>query len=341
MTATETATENAVRELTYVGAFNEGIKQLMREDEDIFVAGEDVGIQGGVFGSFSGLADEFGERRAVDTPIAEQAIVGLGIGAAVAGLRPVVDLMFMDFIMVAMDQIANQAAKLKYMFGGKAELPLTITTNGGAGLSAAAQHSQSLEAFLCHVPGLKVVMPSSPHDLKGLLVACVRDNNPTILVKNKAMLGVTGPVPEELYEIPLGVGAKVREGTDVTIVAYSRMVSESMKAAERLADEGINCEIIDPRTVQPLDTDIIVESAKKTNRVVVVHEAVRFGGLGAEIAAQVQEEAFDYLDAPVARVAAPFSPIPFSPGLEGHYVPNAKRIAAGIRETLGRPAPGA
>ncbi len=336
-----TATEAAVRELTYTGAFNEAMFQLMREDEDIFVAGEDVGKQGGVFGSFSGLHAEFGDMRAVDTPIAEQAIVGLGIGAAVAGLRPVVDLMFMDFIMVAMDQIANQAAKLKYMFGGKAELPLTITTNGGAGLSAAAQHSQSLEAMLCHVPGLKVVMPSSPYDLKGLLVSCVRENNPTILVKNKLMFGVSGPVPEELYEIPLGVGNIVREGADVTIVAYSRMVSESMKAADKLAEEGINCEIVDPRTVQPLDTDIIVTSAKKTNRVVVVHEAVRFGGLGAEIAAQVQEEAFDYLDAPVARVAAPFSPIPFSPGLEGHYVPNAKRIADGIRETLGRPAPGA
>jgi pyruvate dehydrogenase E1 component beta subunit len=337
---TETGTEAGERELTYLGAFNEAMFQLMREDEDIFVAGEDVGIQGGVFGSFKGLHDEFGDLRCVDTPIAEQAIVGLGIGAAVAGLRPVVDLMFMDFVMVAMDQIANQAAKLKYMFGGKAKLPLTITTNGGAGLSAAAQHSQSLEAMLCHVPGLKVVMPSTPADLKGLLVACVRDDNPTIIVKNKRMFGNTGPVPEELYEIPLGVGKVAREGTDVTVVAYGRMAEESLKAAGRLADEGISCEVIDPRTVQPLDTDIIVESTKKTNRVVVVHEAVRFGGLGGEIASQVQEHAFDYLDAPVARIAAPFSPIPFSPGLEGHYVPNAKRIAAGIRETLGRPAPG-
>ncbi len=348
MSATETAPAGTAaadpgeRELTYLGAFNEAMFQLMRQDEDIFVAGEDVGVQGGVFGSFKGLAEEFGDRRCVDTPIAEQAIVGLGIGAAVAGLRPVVDLMFMDFVMVAMDQIANQAAKLKYMFGGKAELPLTITTNGGAGLSAAAQHSQSLEAMLCHVPGLKVVMPSSPYDLKGLMVACVRDNNPTIIVKNKRMFGSTGPVPEELYEIPLGVANVVREGADITVVAYGRMVEESAKAAKRLSEEqGIECEIVDPRTVQPLDTETIVASAKKTNRIVVVHEAVRFGGLGAEIAAQVQEEAFDYLDAPVGRIAAPFSPIPFSPGLEGHYVPNAKRISAGILETLGRPVPGA
>ncbi len=339
MTATEPEAE--VRELTYLGAFNEALFQLMREDEDIFIAGEDVGLTGGVFGSFAGLIDEFGERRCVDTPISEQAIVGLGIGAAVSGLRPIVDLMFMDFILVAMDQIANQAAKLKYMFGGNATLPLTITTNGGAGVSAAAQHSQSLEAMLCHVPGLKVVMPSSPADLKGLLVACVREDNPTILVKNKRMFGKRGPVPEALYEIPLGVGNVVREGTDVTVVAYGRMVPESEKAAERLAEEGVSCEIVDPRTVQPLDTDLLVASARKTNRVVVVHEAVRFGGLGAEIAAQIQEEAFDYLDAPVARIAAPFSPIPFSPGLERHYVPNAKRISEGILETLGRPVPGA
>jgi len=326
------------RELTYLQAFNEGLRQVMEADPDVFVAGEDVGRTGGVFHSFDGLLDIFGERRMVDTPISEQGIIGLGIGAAVVGLRPVVDLMFMDFVLVAMDQIANQAAKLKYMFGGNARLPLTITTNGGAGLSAGAQHSQSLEAMLCHVPGLKVVMPSTPHDLKGLLVACIRDDNPTIVVKHKRMLGVKGPVPEEIYEVPIGSAAITRSGTDVTLVAYSRMAVEALTAAEQLAGEGIDCEVIDLRTVTPLDVETVLTSARKTNRVVVVHEAVRSGGLGAEVAAQVQEHAFDHLDAPVARVGAPFSPIPFSPGLESAYVPDATRIAAGIRDTLHRPS---
>ena len=328
------------RELSYLNAFNEGMHQLMAEDPDVFVAGEDVAGKGGVFGSFVGLLDKYGDRRMVDTPISEQAIVGLGIGAAVAGLRPVVDLMFMDFVLVSMDQIANQAAKLKYGFGGNATLPLTITTNGGGGLSAAAQHSQSLEAMLCHVPGLKVVMPSTPYDMKGLLVACVREDNPTIVVKHKKMFGVKGDVPEELYEVPLGRAVVTRPGTDVTVVAYSYMAVEALAAADALAAEGISCEVIDLRTVQPLDIDTVVASARRTNRIVVVHEAVRFGGLGAEIAAQVQEHAFDHLDAPVARVGAPFSPIPFSPALESVYVPSAASIAAEIRATLHRPAPG-
>ena len=324
------------RMLTYVGAFNEAVRQCMRDDENVFVAGEDVGAFGGVFGSFAGLQKEFGERRVVDTPISEQAIIGLGIGAAVSGLRPIVDLMFMDFMCVAMDQIVNQAAKLKYMFGGKATLPLTITTAGGAGLSAAAQHSQSLEAMLCHVPGLKVVYPSNPYDMKGLMVSCIRENNPTIMIKNKRILGAQGAVPEELYAIPLGQAKVVREGTDVTVVAFGRMVTEAETAAKMLAEENIRVEIIDPRTLQPLDIDSIVKSVKKTNRVVVVHEAVKFGGLGAEIASQISEGAFDYLDAPVGRVAAPFSPVPFSPALESQYVPNAKGIVSAVRETLQR-----
>jgi len=328
------------RELTYLKAFNEGLRQVMEADPDVFVAGEDVGRTGGVFHSFDGLVDQFGERRMVDTPIAEQAIIGLGIGAAVVGLRPIVDLMFMDFVLVSMDQIANQAAKLKYMFGGNARLPMTITTNGGAGLSAGAQHSQSLEAMLCHVPGLKVVMPSTPYDMKGLLVACVRDDNPTILVKHKKMLGIKGEVPEDLYEVPIGTASVTRTGADVTLVAYSRMAVEALAAAEQLAGEGIDCEVIDLRTVAPLDIETVVASARKTNRIVVVHEAVRSGGLGAEIAAQVQEHAFDHLDAPVARVGAPAAPIPFSPALESAYVPDAERIAAEIRATLHRPLPG-
>ena len=322
---------SAERKLGYGAAVVETLAQIMREDESVFVAGEDVGAHGGVFGYFRGLQPEFGEDRVVDTPIAEQAIIGLGIGSAVQGLRPVVDLMFMDFICVAMDQIVNQAAKLKYMFGGGAKLPLTITTAGGAGLSAAAQHSQSLEAMLCHVPGLKVVMPSDAYEVKGLLTSCVREDNPTVFIINKRKLADTCHVPEELFEIPLGEGHIVREGSDVTVVAIGRMVDEAKVAAEKLSNEGIDCELINPRTVQPLDIDLIVESVSKTGHLVIVHEAVRFGGIGAEIAAQIQEQAFDYLDAPIERVAAPFSPIPFSPVLEKQYIPDAERIVAGIK----------
>ena len=319
------------RKLGYGAAVVETLAQIMREDESVFVAGEDVGAHGGVFGYFRGLQPEFGEDRVVDTPIAEQAIIGLGIGSAVQGLRPVVDLMFMDFICVAMDQIVNQAAKLKYMFGGGAKLPLTITTAGGAGLSAAAQHSQSLEAMLCHVPGLKVAMPSDAYEVKGLLTSCVREDNPTVFIINKRKLADTCHVPEELFEIPLGEGHIVREGSDVTVVAIGRMVDEAKGAAEKLSNEGIDCELINPRTVQPLDIDLIVESVSKTGHLVIVHEAVRFGGIGAEIAAQIQEQAFDYLDAPIERVAAPFSPIPFSPVLDKQYIPDAERIVAGIK----------
>jgi len=322
---------SAERKLGYGAAVVETMAQIMREDESVFVAGEDVGAHGGVFGYFRGLQPEFGEDRVVDTPIAEQAIIGLGIGSAVQGLRPVVDLMFMDFICVAMDQIVNQAAKLKYMFGGGAKLPLTITTAGGAGLSAAAQHSQSLEAMLCHVPGLKVVMPSDAYEVKGLLTSCVREDNPTVFIINKRKLADTCHVPEELFEIPLGEGHIVREGSDVTVVAIGRMVDEAKVAAEKLSNEGIDCELINPRTVQPLDIDLMVESVSKTGHLVIVHEAVRFGGIGAEIAAQIQEQAFDYLDAPIERVAAPFSPIPFSPVLEKQYIPDAERIVAGIK----------
>jgi pyruvate dehydrogenase E1 component beta subunit len=324
------------RELTYVKAFNEGMHQIMAEDPDVFLIGEDVAGYGGVFHMFDGLLTEFGDRRVKDTPIAEQAIIGLGVGAAARGLRPVCDLMFMDFVGVAMDQIFNQAAKMKYMFGGNVSVPLTITTAGGAGMSAAAQHSQSLEAWLAHVPGLKVAMPASPYDAKGLIVGAVRDDNPTIVVLNKRMLGVKGDVPEEIYAIPFGVANVVRAGTDVTIVAIGRMVVEASKAAKALEEAGVSVEIIDPRTVQPLDTDTIVESVKKTNRVLIVHEAVEFGGIGAEISSQIQESAFDYLDAPVARLAAPFAPVPYAPILENAYVPDAPRIEAAVRRLLER-----
>lgn len=324
------------RELTYVKAFNEGMHQIMAEDPDVFLIGEDVAGYGGVFHMFDGLLDEFGDRRVKDTPIAEQAIIGLGVGAAARGLRPVCDLMFMDFIGVAMDQIFNQAAKMKYMFGGAVSVPLTITTAGGAGMSAAAQHSQSLEAWLAHVPGLKVALPATPYDAKGLIVGAIRDDNPTIVVLQKKMLGVKGPVPEELYAIPFGQASIAREGSDVTIVAIARMLPEALKAAEKLAADGIFAEVIDPRTVQPLDTDTIVDSVRKTNRALIVHEAVQFGGIGAEISSQIQEEAFDYLDAPVARLAAPFAPVPYAPVLENAYVPDAARIEQSVRRLLER-----
>ncbi|MGI9135515.1 MAG: alpha-ketoacid dehydrogenase subunit beta [Candidatus Nanopelagicales bacterium] len=324
------------RELTYVKAFNEGMHQAMAADPDVFLIGEDVAGYGGVFHMFDGLLTEFGDKRVKDTPIAEQAIIGLGVGAAARGLRPVCDLMFMDFVGVAMDQIFNQAAKMKYMFGGGARVPLTITTAGGGGMSAAAQHSQSLEAWLAHIPGLKVAMPASPYDAKGLIVGAIRDDNPTIVVMNKKMLGVKGPVPEELYAIPMGQANIVREGADITVIAIGRMVVEAAKAAATLEAEGISVEIIDPRTVQPLDTPAIIASVKKTNRALVVHEAVEFGGIGAEISAQITEQAFDYLDAPVGRVAAPFSPSPYAPILENAYMPDANRIATGIRAVVGR-----
>lgn len=324
------------RELTYVKAFNEGMFQIMAEDPDVFLIGEDVAGYGGVFHMFDGLLAEYGDKRVKDTPIAEQAIIGLGVGAAARGLRPVCDLMFMDFVGVAMDQIFNQAAKMKYMFGGAVSVPLTITTAGGAGMSAAAQHSQSLEAWLAHIPGLKVAMPASAHDAKGLIVGAIRDDNPTIVVLNKRMLGLKGPVPEELYGIPFGVANVIREGSDATIVAVGRMVVEAQKAAAALAADGIEVDLIDPRTVQPLDTDTIVASVRKTNRALIVHEAVEFGGIGAEIAAQVTEQAFDYLDAPVTRLAAPFAPVPYSPVLENAYVPDAARIEAGVRRLLER-----
>jgi pyruvate/2-oxoglutarate/acetoin dehydrogenase E1 component len=325
-----------MRKITYVKAFNEALLQLMAEDANVVVIGEDVAGYGGVFHAFDGLLNAYGEKRVIDTPISEMGFIGMGVGMAARGLRPVCDLMFMDFIGVALDQVYNQAAKLKFMFGGDVSVPLTLTTAGGAGLSAGPQHSQSLEAWLAHVPGLKVALPASPHDVKGLMVAAVRDDNPTIVVLNKRMLGSKGEVPDEIYEIPFGQANTVRAGKDVTIVAVGRMVTESLAAAETLVANGIDTEVIDVRTVQPLDTQTILDSVRRTNRVVIVHEAVTFGGIGAEISSQIQEEAFDYLDAPVLRIGAPFAPVPFSPVLEKAYIPDSNRIASGVRQLLER-----
>jgi pyruvate dehydrogenase E1 component beta subunit len=329
------ATEESVREIPYVLAITEGCRQALHEFPEAFLAGEDVAVAGSVFGCYRGLLDEFGEKRIVDTPISEAGIVGLGVGASATGLRPIIDIMFMDFIGECMDEIANQMAKMRFMFGGKAKLPVTVLTMAGAGMSFAAQHSQSLEAWLCHLPGLKVMMPSTPYDMKGAILAAVRDDNPVFVLMNKVSLGMMGPVPEEPYAIPIGKAHIARDGGDVTIVAMGRMVGEALKAADTLAGEGIEAEVIDPRTLQPFDTETVVASVQKTSRALVVHEAVRFGGFGAEIASQIQEQAFDYLDAPIARLGAPFSPVPYSPPLEAHYVPDAARIAGSVRTLVG------
>lgn len=329
------AVQTETRKLSYVAAITEGVRTVMAEQPEAFVAGEDVAGAGGVYGYYNGILKEFGPERVFDTPISEEGIVGLGVGAAATGCRPIIDLMFMDFLGECMDEVANQLAKMRYMFGGAATLPVTMLTMAGAGMSLAAQHSQSLEAWLCHLPGLKVVMPTTPYDAKGLIISAARDDNPVIVVLNKMSLAIQGEVPEESYALPLGKANIVREGNNYTIVALGRMVHEALKAAEQLKEHGIDAEVIDPRSLQPFDTETVVSSVKKTHRAMVVHEAVRFGGLGGEITAQIQEEAFDYLDAPIARVGAPFSPVPFSPALEKHYVPNAASIVAAAVKQLG------
>ena len=323
-----------MRKLTMRAAINEALRQEMRRDPNVYVIGEDVGVFGGCFGVTAGLIDEFGPKRVIDTPITESAIIGNALGAAATGLRPVAEIMFMDFVGVTMDQIYNQAAKMRYMFGGKAKIPMVIRTACGAGGSAAAQHSQSLEAWFMHVPGLKVVAPSTAYDAKGLLVSSIRDDNPVIFVEHKFIYDLEGEVPEDIYTIPLGKADVKRQGSDVTVIATMAMVHKALEAAEELSKEGISVEVIDPRTLQPLDGETIIESVKKTHKVVIVHEAVKFAGPGAEIAAMIAEEAFDYLDAPITRVAAPFTPVPFSPVLEQEYIPSKEKIIAAIREVV-------
>ncbi len=323
-----------MRKLTMRAAINEALRQEMRRDPNVYVIGEDVGVFGGCFGVTAGLIDEFGPERVVDTPITESAIVGNALGAAATGLRPVAEIMFMDFVGVTMDQIYNQAAKMRYMFGGKAKIPMVIRAACGAGGSAAAQHSQSLEAWFMHVPGLKVVAPSTAYDAKGLLISSIRDDNPVIFVEHKFIYDLEGEVPEDAYTVPLGKADVKRQGSDVTIIATMAMVHRALEAAEELSKEGISVEVVDPRTLQPLDGETIIESVKKTHKVVIVHEAVKFAGPGAEIAAMIAEEAFDYLDAPIKRVAAPFTPVPFSPVLEQEYIPSKEKIIAAVREAV-------
>lgn len=312
--------------IRYNRAINEALKEEMMRDSSVFIAGEDVGKAGGSFGITRGLLDQFGPDRVIDTPISESAIVGLAVGASATGLKPIIEIMFMDFIAVCFDPIINQAAKMRYMSGGQMSLPFVLRTQSGAGQNAGPQHSQSLEALLMHIPGLKVVMPSSPYEAKGLLKTAIRDENPVIFIENKVLYGMKGEVPEEEYLIPFGKANVLLEGTDLTIVAFGQMVQKAYQAAKDLEKEGISVELIDPRTITPLDIDTIKKSVIKTGRLMIVHEAVKVGGVGAEIAAAIQEEVFDYLDAPIMRVAAPFTPVPYSPPLEQYYLPNEEDI---------------
>jgi len=321
-------------ELRYVRAITEALAEEMARDARVIILGEDVGAPGGTFGATRGLYQEFGKERVRDTPISETAIVGAAIGAAANGLRPVVEVMFMDFIATCWDQVVNQMAKMRYMFGGQVRLPLVLRTHVGAGLNAGPQHSGSLEAWAVHVPGLKVVMPSTPADAKGLLKAAVRDDNPVIVIENKALYAMKGEVPAGEHLVPIGRAEVKRAGGDVTVVALSRLVHEALKAAELLADEGISVEVLDPRTLSPLDREALLASVGKTGRLVVAHEAWSPCGMGAEIAAVVAEHGFAALRAPIRRVTPPFTPVPFSPPMEKFWLPDADRIAAAVRRVV-------
>lgn len=321
--------------LNFAQALNGALRLEMEQDPNIYIAGEDVGTFGGCFGVTQGLVEKFGDKRVKDTPITESAIIGSAVGSAATGLRPVVELMFVDFIGVAMDQLYNQAAKMKYMFGGKAKLPLVVRAACGAGIGAAAQHSQCLESWFMHIPGLKVVMPSTPYDAKGLLISAIRDDNPVVFLEHKMLYGMEGEVPDDAYTIPIGKADIKREGENVTIVATARMVTMALNVAEKLSAEGISVEVVDPRTLSPLDEDTILASVKKTHRLVIVHEEVKFQGSGAEIAAMVAEKAFDYLDAPIIRVAAPFTPVPFSTPLETEFIPSEEKIEQAVKTVVG------
>jgi len=323
-----------MKEIRYIWAINEAMKEEMERDDHVFLIGEDVGIPGGSFGASRGLYDRFGPERVVDTPISEAGIMGLAAGAAACGLRPIVEIMFMDFMAVCMDGIANQVAKMRYMFGSQYTIPMVIRTPAGGGVNAGPQHSQCLEAWFAHLPGLKVVMPATPYDVKGLLKSAIRDDNPVIVVENKALHALKGEIPEEEYLVPIGKAEIKRTGTDVTVLATSRMVHESLKAAEMLEKEGINIELIDLRSISPWDKATVFESVSKTHRLVIAHEAVKNFGIGAELAASVAEEIIHEIDAPIVRVGAPFVPVPFS--LEKAYLPNSADVISAVKRTLER-----
>ncbi|HET9506667.1 MAG TPA: alpha-ketoacid dehydrogenase subunit beta [Gaiellaceae bacterium] len=323
-------------ELTYREAVRDALASAMREDEDVFVMGEDIAEMGGSMGVTQGMLDEFGPERVRNTPISEMAIVGAGIGAAMQGMRPVVEIMYQDFLTLSMEQLVNQAAKHRTMSGGQLKVPLTIRTQGGAGWSPGAQHAQQVEAWFVHVPGLKVVFPSTPEDVRGLLWSSIYDDNPVVFFEHRLLYPLKGEVPDELAPIPFGEARIAREGSDVTVIAIGRMVPEALRAAEEAEQEGISVEVLDPRTLLPLDEEAIIRSVQKTNRCVTAHEAVTRGGVGAELAAVVQEGAFDYLDAPIERVGAKFAPLAFAPAMEQWVVPHAADVLAAIKRTVAR-----
>jgi len=322
------------RTLTYRQAVAEAIAEELARDPRVFLMGEDVGLHGGAFGATKGLFEEFGPGRVKDTPLTESVIVGAGVGAALTGMRPIVEIMYIDFMCMAMDSIVNQAAKVKYMFGGHARVPLTIRTAFGAGRGNAAQHSQSLETWLTVVPGLLVVMPSTPYDAKGLLKSAIRNDNPVIVIENKLLYGDSGHVPEDDYLVPIGKAAVRKEGKDVTLIATSRMCNFASSAVEKLSSEGIDVELIDPRTIKPLDMETIAASIAKTHRVVVVNEGPKTGGFSNEVSSKIMDTCFYDLDAPVVRVAAEDVPIPYNAILEAEVIPAEKDILAAVKKVM-------
>jgi acetoin:2,6-dichlorophenolindophenol oxidoreductase subunit beta len=323
-----------MRELTYSQALREALTEEMTRDQDIILLGEDIGVYGGVFKVTEGLLAKFGPERVRETPISEAAFVGASVGLAMTGKRPVAELMFMDFMWVTSDQIFNQAAKMRYMTGGRVKMPLVIRTQQGGGRGNGAQHSQSLEAVFAHTPGLQVVLPSTPADAKGLLKTALRQDNPVIFIEHKLLYNTKGPVPDGEYTVPFGAAEVKAEGTDVTLVSYSRTLLQCLEAAEEVRKDGVSVEVIDLRTIVPLDLDAIIKSVKKTGRLIVAHEAHRSVGFGAEIASLVQEQAFDYLDAPVMRVGAAHVPIPASKPLEDVVLPGKQHILEAIRSIV-------
>jgi len=323
-----------MREIEYREAIREAVIEEMDRDEKVFLIGEDIGKYGGAFRAYKDLLEKYGPRRVINTPISEAAIIGAGIGAAVTGYRPIAEIMSIDFAALAMDQIVNQAAKIRYMAGDNLRCPLVIRTQGGAGRGVAAQHSQSLEAWFYHVPGLKVVMPSTPYDVKGLLKTAVRDDDVVVFIEHKMIYPLKGAVPEQEYTIPFGAADIKRKGSDVTVFAYSNMIHKSLEAAKELEKDGINIEIIDPRTLVPLDEETLINSIKKTNRLVVVTEACERGSVASDIAARMAIKAFDCLSAPVKIVAGLNAPVPYNSMLEQASIPNVKDILKAVREIL-------
>jgi pyruvate/2-oxoglutarate/acetoin dehydrogenase E1 component len=323
-------------ELSYREAVRDALSRAMRDDEDVFIMGEDIAEMGGSMGVTQGLVDEFGPERVRNTPISEMALAGSAIGAAMQGMRPVAEIMYEDFLTLATEQIVNQAAKHRYMSGGQVTVPVTFRTQGGAGGSPGAQHAQQLESWFVHIPGLKVVFASTPTDVRGLLWSSIYDDNPVVFFEHRTLYGIKEDVPEELEPIPLGQARTHHQGEDVTVIATGRLVHEALAAAKEAEEEGISVEVVDPRTLLPLDEDALISSVKKTNRPPVAHEAVVRGGFGAEVAAVIQYGAFDWLDAPIERVGAKFTPLPFAPVMEEFVVPHAGDVLDAIRRTVGR-----